>query len=204
MAGKGSGNCSSGGADTPQNEQPAMNCIGTIKGNTLLINGMAVLTAVGLYFLVFKGVWNVQIPEDRPDILTLIIFLVGMIVVHEGIHGAAAVLMVDRRRISFNVQWLVVVCKVDGPMTRGQYIFYALAPAALLGLTGIVLYYVSGSVGQKFLAALLFLGGVSGGGGDFWFVSRVLKYPGNSLVVDLGIDVEVYMKSPTEDSGAEK
>jgi hypothetical protein len=181
-----------------------MNCIGTIKGNTLLINGVAVLIAVGLYFLVFKGVWNVQIPEDRPDMITLIIFLVGMIVVHEGIHGAAALLIVDRRRISFKAKWLVVICKVGGAMTRGQYIFYALAPAALLGLIGIVLYYVAGSVDQRFLAALLFLGGVSSGGGDFWFVSRVLKYPRQSLVIDHGIDVEVYMKSLEEDSGVVK
>jgi hypothetical protein len=181
-----------------------MNRIATIKGNALLINGIAVLIAVGLYFLVFKGVWNVQIPKERPDIVTLILFFVGLIVVHEGIHGAAALLFVDRRRISFNVKWLVVVCKVDGPMTRGQYIFYALAPAALFCLIGIVFHYVAISVAQRFLAALLLLGGVSGGGGDFWFVSQVLKFPKESLVIDFGIDVDVYMNSFTEDSGEAK
>lgn len=181
-----------------------MNHIATIRGNTLLINGIAVLIAVGLYVLVFKGVWNVQIPEERPGIFTLIILLAGMIVLHEGIHGAAALLFVDRKKISFSAKWLVVVCKVDGVMTRGQYLFYALAPATLLGLMGIILYYVCGSADQRFLAALLFLGGVSGGGGDFWFARRVLTHPKESLVIDLGTVVEVYTENPTEDSGVMK
>jgi hypothetical protein len=181
-----------------------MNHIATIKGNTLLINGMAAFIAAGMYFLVLKGVWDVQVPEERPDIVTLIILLVGIIVLHEGIHGAAALMFVGRRRIGFSAKWLVIMCKVDGLMTRGQYLFYALAPAALLGLVGIVFYYVAGSVGQRFLAALLFLGGVSSGGGDFWFARQVLKYPKESLVIDLGIEMEVYMNNPTEYSGVAK
>ncbi|HCV44356.1 MAG TPA: hypothetical protein DGH68_12785 [Bacteroidetes bacterium] len=181
-----------------------MNRIATIKGNTLLINGIAVLIAVGLYVLVFRGVWDVQIPAERPGIVTLIILLAGVIVLHEGIHGAAALMFVDRGKISFSAKWLVVICRVDGMMTRGQYVFYALAPAALLGLIGIALYYVVGSVEQRFLAALLFLGGVSSGGGDFWFVSQVLRHPRESLVVDLGIEIEVYMNNPTENSGVVK
>ena len=181
-----------------------MNRIATIKGNTLLINGMAALIAAGLYFLVFKGVWDVQMPEERPGIITLVIFLFGFIVVHEGIHGAAALLFVDRRRISFNAKWLVVICKVDGTMTRGEYLFYALAPATLLGLIGIAFYYVAGSVEQRFLAALLFLGGVSGGGGDFWFASQVVKYPKECLVIDRGIEIEVYLNDSAQDSGGMK
>jgi hypothetical protein len=124
--------------------------------------------------------------------------------VHEGIHGAAALLFVDRRRISFSAKWLVVICKIDGMMTRGQYFFYALAPAALLGLIGIVFHYVAGSVEQRFFAALLFLGGVSGGGGDFWFVGKVVKYPKECLVLDRGVEIEVYINDSTEDSGVEK
>jgi hypothetical protein len=178
--------------------------IATVRGNTLLINGIAVLIALGLYLLVFKGVWDIQIPEERPGIFTLIILLAGMIVLHEGIHGAAALLFVDRQRISFSAKWLVVICKVDGVMTRNQYLFYALAPATLLGLIGVMLYYVPGSVDQKFLGALLFLGGVSSGGGDFWFVSRVLRHPKESLVIDLGTVVEVYTENPTENSGVMK
>jgi hypothetical protein len=181
-----------------------MNRIAAIKGNTLLINGMAALIAVGLYFLVFKGVWNVEIPQERPGIITLIILLIGLVVVHEGIHGAAALLFVDRRRISFSAKWLVVICKVDGVMTRGQYVFYSLAPAALLGLIGIVFYYLAGSVEHRFFAALLFLGGVSGGGGDFWFVSQVVKHPKECLVIDRGIEIEVYMNNPTEELGVMK
>lgn len=181
-----------------------MNCIATIKGNTLLINGMATLIAIGLYVLVFKGIWNVEIPEERPNIVTVIILVVGLIVVHEGIHGAAALLFVDRRRISFGANWLVVICKVNGMMTRRQYLFYALAPAVLFGLIGIVLYYVAGSTEQRFLAALLFLGGISSGGGDFWFVAQALKYPRDCLLVDRGIEIDVYMNNPTEDLGVVK
>jgi hypothetical protein len=181
-----------------------MKQIETIRGNAFVLNFLALLIFGVLYGVVYKLLWDVQIPEERPDIITLIIFLFGLIVVHEGIHGAAALLFIDRQRISFSVKWLVVICKVDGMMTRGQYLFYALAPAALLGLIGIVFHYVAGSVEQRFFAALLFLGGVSGGGGDFWFAGQVVKYPKECLVIDRGIEIEVYTNDSTEDSGGMK
>jgi hypothetical protein len=181
-----------------------MKQIGTIRGNAVLLNFLALLIFGVLYGVVYKLLWDVQIPEERPDIITLIIFLFGLIVVHEGIHGAAALLFIDRQRISFSVKWLVVICKVDGMMTRRQYLFYALAPAALLGLMGIVFHSVAGSEGQRFFAALLFLGGVSGGGGDFLFAGKVVKYPKECLVIDRGIEIELYTNDSTEDSGGMK
>jgi hypothetical protein len=181
-----------------------MKQIGTIRGNVFVLNFLALLIFGVLYGVVYKLLWDVQVPEERPDVITLIGFLIGLLVVHEGIHGAAALLFVDRWRISFSAKWLVVTCKVDGMMTKGQYLFYALAPAALLGLMGIVFHYVAGSEGQRFFAALLFLGGVSGGGGDFWFARQIMKYPQECSVIDNGIEIEVYVNDATEDSGGMK
>jgi hypothetical protein len=168
-----------------------MNHIATIKGNVLLLNGIALFTALGLYVVVLGGFWNIQRPVEQPGLFSLIILLVGIMVLHEGIHGAVASLFVDRRRIRFQARWLVLICKVDGLMTRNQFLFYSVAPAALLGLLGIVLYYCLASPENRFLAALLFLGGVSSGGGDFWFTFQLLKHPSDRFVLDKGVEVEV-------------
>jgi hypothetical protein len=169
-----------------------MNRIATIKGNALLLNGIATFIAFGLYGLVFRGIWDVRTPEPRPGSIPILILLLGLMVVHKGIHWVAALLIVDRRKIGFRASWLALVCKVNALMTRRQYFAYALAPAVLLGQTGIALYYAPGTVEQQFLAALLSLGGVSSGGGDFWFVYRILRFPRGSLVLDKGIAVEIF------------
>ena len=69
---------------------------------------------------------------------------------------------------------------------------YALAPGLLLGMAGFVLYYFLDTSVSRFFAALLFLAGVSSGGGDYWFVVKALKYPAASLMLDNGTEVEVF------------
>lgn len=176
-------------------ELAAMNRVGSIKAHPLVLNGVALLIGLGLYLLVFKGIWNVRTPKGGIGTLTLIIGVVGLVLVHEAIHGAAALLFAPARKISFRVGLLVVMCRVDAFMTRNQFVIYSLAPAAVLGLAGIILYYALSPVEGKFLAALLFLGGVSSAGGDIWFVFQLLKLPGDTLVIDRGIELEVFAGS---------
>jgi hypothetical protein len=179
-------------------EQAAMNRVGSIKAHPLVLNGVALLIGVGLYLLVFKGIWNARVPSGGIGTLTLVIGVVGLILVHEGIHAAAALLFVPANKISFRVGLLVVMCRVDALMTRNQFILYSLAPAAVLGLAGILLYYVLGSVEGKFLSALLFLGGVASAGGDIWFAFQLLKLPRGTFVIDRGIEMEVFDGSPSQ------
>lgn len=169
-----------------------MNSIATVKANTIVINAIGVLIALGLYVLVFKGIWNVQIPKDGVNVLGIVFGALGLIPVHEGIHGVAALLYVPLRKIRFKAEWLVVMCKVDVMIRRNQYILYSLAPAMMLGLAGMVLYYALGSVEGKFFSALLFLAGVSSGGGDFWFVFQSLKFRADTYVIDRGIEIEIF------------
>ncbi len=180
------------GASISRTNGRGVNRIATVRANTVLMNGIALLIALGLYVLIFRGIWNVQVPKGGVNVLVIVVAAFGLIVIHEGIHGAAALLYVEPVKISFKAQWLVVMCKVDALMGRNQYIFYALAPTMVFGLVGIALYYSLGSVEQKFFSALLFLGGVSSGSGDLWFVFQVLKFGSNTCVIDHGVEIEVF------------
>ena len=172
-----------------------MNHIGTIRGNTIVLSAIAIMVALVMYFLFFKALWNVKVPEKTPDTITLIILGIGLVIVHEGIHGAVALLFVGRRKISFGIKWLVVVCRVQGLMTRNQYITVALAPAFVLAMCGAFFYHVADDSNMKFLSALLCIGGGSSGGGDFWFVAKSLTYSSSCFMVDNGIEIEVYTDS---------
>lgn len=173
-------------------DESSITRIATIGARPLVINGIGALIALGLFVIVFKGIWNVQIPQHGVNRLGILLGALGLIAVHEGIHGAAALMYVPPAKISFKTGWLVVMCKVNALMTRDQFVIYSLAPAIVLGLAGIALYYAFGSIEEKFLSALLFLGGVSSGGGDFWFAFQLLKFDREVFVTDRGIEVEVF------------
>ena len=173
-----------------------MNRVGSIKAHPLTLNGVALLIGLGLYFVVFKGIWNVHVPSGGIGTVTLVAGVIALVLAHEGIHGAAALLFVPANKISFRIGLLVVMCRVEAFMTRNQFIFYSLAPAAVLGLAGVFLYYVLGSVEGKFLSALLFLGGVASAGGDIWFAFQLLKLPDRTFVIDRGIEMEIFDDSP--------
>ena len=175
-----------------------MNKIATIKGNSLVLNGYTAVIALGLYLLVYKSLWDIQTPKNGVSIVTLLVLGAGVIVLHEGIHAGVALLFVGRRRISFGMTWFVIVCRVHGFMTRTQYVLYALAPAALLGLCGVILYYVLTDETARFLSALLFVGGISSGGGDFWFAVRALRFPSKTIMLDNGMEMEVFLNEPSE------
>jgi hypothetical protein len=177
-----------------------MKQIGTIRGNVFVLNSLALLLFGVLYIVVYKLVWDVQRPIAMSQwwIVGIAFGAVALIIIHELIHAVVARMMIGHGNVSIRFHLMVAECQVHSYLTRTQYIPYAVAPALSLGLAGVVWYYAAVSVEGKFLAALLFLGGVAGGGGDFWFVARVLSYPSSCLVLDKGTAMEIAMDESGE------
>ncbi len=171
--------------------------IATIRGNAFVLNAVALGIFVVLLIAVRGLGWSLGAPATRALRTTglVLVLLVFLVVAHEGIHALVASMFAGRKKVSFIVRPLVVACRVHEVLKRNQYLAYAAAPAAVFAITGCILYYTVGSAMLKFLSALLFLGGTAGGGGDVWFILRVLKYPADSSVLDNGTEVEVYTRS---------
>ena len=161
---------------------------------------MALLLFGVAYALFYVLIWNVQRPEGLTQWTVLVVVAGGLvlIVVHELIHAAMAWSIIGRGAVGLRVRLMVVECYVSSCLTRNQYIRYAVAPTLVLGLIGIALYYVLPSVEGKFFASLLFLASVAGGGGDFWFIVRVLRYHRNCSILDRGTVLDIFESDPNE------
>ncbi len=145
--------------------------------------------------------WNEPAVQTAMEPAMLILLGITLILVHEVIHGAAALLFVDRHAVRFGFSWLAIVCKVKVPMKRNHYIIYALAPAAIFAAAGIVASTVVGDPEMRFMSTLfLLVGGVSSGAGDFWFVLQALKYPPDVYVLDNGIEMDILERDPAGDN----
>jgi len=174
-----------------------MTRIGVIKGNILTLNLIALAILAAIYVFIYKGIWQMSSPAWTSHVHALV-WIVGafsLIIVHELIHWICAVKFVGRGKARLHMHLLVWECRVKQFMTRDQYILYALAPGIALGLLGLIIYYLFPSQGAKFIGALLFLAGFASGGGDYWFVFQIFKYPRNTLIRDNGTAMEVYTPS---------
>lgn len=175
-----------------------MKHIGKIKGNFWVVSGGGVVLALVLYVLFRVTLWHDRLPEVATGPATLIILGITLILVHEGIHGAAALLYVGRQGVRFGFTWLTLVCKVTVPLKRNHYIVYALAPSAVLGAVGAFASGIVVGPEPRFLSTLfLLLGGISSGAGDFWFVWQALKYPPSVYLIDNGVEMEVLERDST-------
>ncbi len=170
-----------------------MKIIAVIRGNPILLNLVAVGIAILLYFAVYDGLWGVKAPAwvGGSGLIILVLVVIGMLFAHEAIHMLTARICSKEAEPSLKFNILQWECRLKGPLSRNQYIIYALAPGILLGLTGILGHAIFALPDYKFIAAIIFLGGVSSAGGDFWFVARTLRYSRKYLVFDHGIELEI-------------
>jgi hypothetical protein len=173
-----------------------MKKIGDIKGNAILVNLVALVIAIVLYFFVFKGLWQTDVPvwARGGGLIFLIILAVVIMFAHEGIHMLAANLFSNDAKAKLKIRLLTWECRLEGPLIRKEYIIYALAPAIILGMIGLIGHKISQSSDLRFISAIIFVIGLSGAGGDFWFVVKVLKYPSDSYIYDRGLDMEITVR----------
>ncbi len=170
-----------------------MKRIAIIRANSLHVNLIALAIAIVLYYFIYRGLWNIQTPfwVGGAGLVLLVILVIVLLFAHEAIHMLAANLFSKNARASLKIRILTWECRLKGPLTRQQYIAYALAPGIVLGLLGAVCHSAFVSPDYKFLSAIIFVVGLSGAGGDFWFVAKVLRFPRESLVMDHGLEMEI-------------
>jgi membrane protein YdbS with pleckstrin-like domain len=183
--------------DTTCSEDHQMRKIGVVKGNAYFLNFIGLLIFAFFYFFVYRLLWNVNAPEwvySGRGFLIVAVFIIMLILIHELIHAVSAFAFGKSKGLSIKLGVLVFQCRLKSYLTRNQYMSYAVAPALLLSVCGVASYYVSDSISIKFFSALLFLAGITSGGGDFWFVAKVRRYPRDCLILDNGAEIEILLE----------
>jgi hypothetical protein len=140
--------------------------------------------------------WDISPPPWTKGIgFIILVALAGVLLfLHEAIHMLVADVATGGAGASLHIKALVWECRLKKPLARNHYIVYALAPGAVIGSASVALFYALNSLDLKFLAALAFIVGISSGGGDYWFVARVLRYPRRSQVLDKGMEMDIIIE----------
>ena len=161
-----------------------------------------------LFWLLFNGLLQVLRPDadslllgfdiNLTDPLTLIIsalvlvfVTLGMVFLHEGIHGLFFWLFTrEKPRFGFKV----VYAFAGAPgwyITKQPYIIVGIAPLVVITVVGLLLLLVVPS--GWILPLLLFMTmNASGASGDIYTVFWLLSKPDNILVSDSGDSVKIY------------
>jgi hypothetical protein len=134
--------------------------------------------------------------EGGPGVLRVIVALlavmVGMIVVHEGIHGFFFWWYL-RIRPKFAFKGAYAYAAAPGwYIPRNQYAVIGLAPLVLIGLACLLLIPVM-PPGWFGPLLLLFSMNTSGAIGDLWMVQGLLRSPAGTLAFDEGDKTTLYV-----------
>jgi len=167
--------------------------IGNVKINIYIMSLVAVLIAIGLWFLFFR-VLDTPPPQWFKGLRSLLIipYAIGLVIIHELIHMLTAYLYVPVSSVRLRIKILTWEVNVDKPILRNRYLLYTFAPGFLLSLTGILLYVIFySSVDIRFFSGLLFIFGFAGATGDMGLALGALKYPKTCYIVDKGAELEV-------------
>lgn len=138
------------------------------------------------------GVFNAMVPliDFTPNIqffLWLAAALVTVVFLHEGVHGAVAVLFGHRPIFGFKPPLVYVT--FTGKIPHGQFILIALAPFVVLnGLFAIL--FVSELL--KTYSYFCLLINTLGAAGDLWILLKLLPQKRGTLVQDTKTGIEVW------------
>jgi hypothetical protein len=182
-----------------------MHKLTSIKGNVLYLNFLGVLLAVALYVVFYKFVWQVKVPiialnHKWLEIPLLAVALVAFVYLHESIHAFVAMVFIKSKHVSIHWRWLVCECRVHTYLTRNQFIIYGLAPAVVMGVASVAIYYLFPSIAVKYFAAVAFVASVASGAGDFWFIAKIIHYPDSVCVLDHGSEMDIFSAESIEQS----
>ncbi|NWG16390.1 MAG: DUF3267 domain-containing protein [Chloroflexi bacterium] len=118
--------------------------------------------------------------------------LAGSIAAHEGLHGAALLLMGRRPRFGYAAGYLYASVRPGQFLTRRAYLVMVLSPLAIISLVGgLTLPFLSASLGQIVVLALLLNAAASIG--DLAVAQRLLRWPPDALFAEAG-GIHVYTR----------
>lgn len=140
------------------------------------------------WMIFYHGILGAPLATDWPrggiSILMGLLLMLGMVVLHELLHGLAIRYYGHQARYGMKLHKGVVYATAEGSLFwRDQYIGVCLAP--LMGITPLVLFgslFVSQTLGLW----LMLVGAMNAAGaiGDLWMVKFALRYPRYALIRD--------------------
>jgi hypothetical protein len=169
------------------------------------------LALAGLAYLFFEAVRQVQIrlegfpiwvslPADLHPIVGLLC-LVGVLLLHEAVHGAVILFYGHRPR--FGIKWqagaLYATVK-DGYFWRNQYLAVALAPLLVISALAVWLILISPPAYANWWVALGVING-SGAIGDVYMAWVLRRFPAQAVIRDEEDGFCVFLAQPAEQVG---
>jgi hypothetical protein len=138
--------------------------------------------------------------ENLPGVL-LWIFVLGVLPLHEWIHGLAIQRVGYTPRYGakyvelgpIKLPYVLYATTDDGLFLRDQFITVALAPVVVITLLGMVLMLVVPDVLSTYIAAAVVING-SGAVGDLWMTVVARRYPPDALVRDEADSIRIYTR----------
>ncbi|HEX7320736.1 MAG TPA: DUF3267 domain-containing protein [bacterium] len=177
-----------------------MKKVGNVKINIYIMSVVAVLIAIGIWFLFFQ-VLDTPYPQWLQGLRSLVLlpYAIGLVIIHELIHMMTAYLYVPVSSVRLRIKILTWEVSVDKPLRRNRYLLYTFAPGFILSLFGILLYVIfHSSVDVRFFSGILFIFGFAGATGDMFLALGALKYPGTCYIIDRGAELDVLIPESSE------
>ena len=149
------------------------------------------IIGIGLYLLAGK---EISFSFGPGGALLLFVLFLAMVVVHELIHGLAWSVFTPHHfkdiEFGFMKQYLTPYCTCGVPLSRGQYIFGALAPMVALGLVPMAAGILCGSMAVLLLGIVM----TDAAAGDILIVWKILRCKSSA-------DEVMYIDHPTQGGG---
>ncbi|CAN5376966.1 hypothetical protein BH23CHL1_BH23CHL1_10950 [soil metagenome] len=133
--------------------------------------------------------------ETRFTFTTFILFfvaMVGVIVVHEIIHGVAAALLGVRP--SFGIGPGFAYTTFLEPMKKSSYLIVGLAPLVVITVTTVAM----ATIWPDIAGWMVVIGTINASGaiGDLWMTARILRSPRRAMFYDLADGFAVFAPDP--------
>ena len=144
--------------------------------------------AVGIVIGIGNAMLGLLFPSWLATLGLLCAALALVLLLHEGLHGAAGMLF--GYRPIFGMQPPLVFTTFEEKIARGHLVAIALAPLVILDAVFVVAFVlVPGDVFWDLCFAVNTIGAV----GDVWIVTRILRHPPETLFQDTKSGVEAWM-----------
>ena len=168
------------------------------KRLALLVNllslGIAVLLTVPAAILVplstlFRnGEGDLSIRKVAVTMVLTVLY----VVLHELVHGVAMKLC-GTKRVKYGFTGMYAYAGSDDYYAKGAYLFIALAPVVLWG---VVLAIAAPLVSRDWFWVVYFVQimNLSGAAGDFYVTAKFSRLPGDVLIRDYGVGMQIYGK----------
>lgn len=170
-----------------------------MRCNPYLLNLIAIIVGLGCWVAFYRmygdKLTNMFVEAGNTlnvwHIVGGIILIIATVPIHELLHVVIACRFVSLSDVHIKPGILAWQCWVDKPLSRKQFILYALFPCMVLSGGGAVSFFVVGSPYVKLLSVLLCIIGIAGATGDWWFTIQVMRLPHNVRIIDEGIELRI-------------